>query len=273
MKRAPTLVAALAVAASVTCAIAGCTGSGVPMAPTSFVGQWKLVSGSDGDGRLTLDGTYITLTVHEGESASGRGPCGDYRMKIIGRPGPVFLSVTDETIAMCTDAKSPVLDHRYLAALHASSVGGVDGNRLSFSSPTTKLAYRRVPHLTIDEIVDIRWRAQSETFTEPDGATAHYLDPAGSLLLSGNNTFGIGVGACPALTGSWTQDAGEIILDHVSNATSKCTTPDDSQNRTDVMSALSQGFQVSVKDGTLIATNPRTHTSMSFREEGIGPDA
>jgi heat shock protein HslJ len=274
MKRAPRLLAAIAmaatVAAAVTTAVAGCS---TPAAPTStaasFAGQWVLVTGSDAVGKIALNGTYITLTVDEAESATGRGPCSDYRAKILGRPGPVFVSVTDRAIAMCTDAQSPELDHRYLADLHASSLGSVDGDYLTLSSPTTRLMYHRVPHFMIGGIVDIPWAAQYETMIQSDGSSANFNDPAGSIILMRDHTFRMSVGACPALGGHWTQDAGEIVLNHVAHATAACTTPDDNQNRTDVMSALSQGFQFSVLNGTLVTTNPRNHTFMSFRSDGI----
>lgn len=270
MKRAPMLTAVIAMAATVAAAIAGCATPGAPTnTASSFVGQWVLVTASDDAGKLPLNGTYITLTVDESESASGRGPCSDYQAKIIGRPGPVFVSVTDRAIAMCTDAQSPGLDRRYLAALHASSVGSIDGNYLTFSSPKTRLMFHRVPHFMIGGIVDIPWEAQYETLIEPDGSSAEFTDPAGAITLLHNYTFRMSVGACPGLTGRWMQDAGEIVLNHVAHATAACTTPDDDQNRTDVMSALSQGFQFSVLKGTLVTTNPRNHTFMSFRAENL----
>ncbi|HEY4269861.1 MAG TPA: META domain-containing protein [Galbitalea sp.] len=266
MKHAPMLLAAIAMAATVAAAISGCTVPGASKnTGSSFVGQWVLVSASDEVGKLPLNGTYITLTIDEGESASGRGPCSDYQAKIIGRPGPVFVSVTDRAIAMCTDSQSPQLDHRYLTALHDSSVGSIDGDDLTFSSPKTRLRYHRVAHFMIGGIVDIPWDAQYETLIEPDGSSADFSDPAGAIILLRDYTFRMSVGACPDLTGRWTQDAGEIVLDHVAHATAACTTPDDNQNRADVMSALSQGFQFSIGKGTLVTTNPRNHTFMSFR--------
>lgn len=274
MKRGPKLLAAIAMAATVAAGIAATvTGCSAPGAPSgrgaSFVGQWVLVTASDAVGKVPLNGTYITLTIDEGESATGRGPCSDYRAKILGRPGPVFVTVTHRAIALCTDPQSPDLDQRYLTDLHASSVGSVDGDYLTFSSPTTRLMYHRVAHFMIGGIVDIPWAAQYETLIEPDGSSADFSDPAGAIMLRRDHTFRMSVGACPGLTGTWAQDAGEIVLDHVAHATAACSTPDDDQNRTDVMSALGQGFQFSVLDGTLVTTNPRNHTFMSFREGNL----
>jgi len=259
------LLAALAMVGAVAATASGCASPGTPSSTaTSFVGQWVLVTGSDGQGRLPLDGTYITLTVDEAASGFGRSACSDYRAKIIGQPGPVFVSVTSKAIALCSGANYPLLDERYLADLHAASLGSVDGDYLTLSSSKTRLTFHKVPHFMIGGIVDIPWSAQFEGFTEEDGTNVQSLHPDGSLMLSSDRTFHMGVGACPDLTGTWMEDAGEIVLGHVAHADAPCDTPDDAQNRTDVMSALAQGFEPALLNGALLVTNPRNNTFMGF---------
>jgi heat shock protein HslJ len=132
-------------------ALTGC----LPMSPAHMTaprgthgieGQWRLIDGTDGGGRLDLEGSSITLTI-EGDSFSGEGPCNTYRGTLTEDIRAVDFSEMASTIRGCDPAELGVLESRYFAALEAVGAGGLSGERLSLSGvsgPLTKSAVRLV---------------------------------------------------------------------------------------------------------------------------------
>jgi heat shock protein HslJ len=259
-----------AITIALALAVAGCTSSGAENAADSrFVGQWLLVSAKDANGAVPLSGTYITLTINPSAAATGRGPCNDYTAKVIGQPGAVFVDITHRSLGLCADTILANLDQRYITDLKASSIASIGANILTFTSSTTALQYHRVAHFMIGGILDITWVATTETFRDEIG-NSYTASPAGMLLLSTNKTFTVQLGACPAIRGRWTTDAGEIVFVRSTGIDAACFTPDDAANRSSMMDALANGFQANTSDGTLNTTNPRTLAGLAFQRADLG---
>jgi heat shock protein HslJ len=168
-----TVIAALATAGIL--AITGC--STVP--PTStpdpqLLGTWHLALATDRGGTIASGAEEITLTIGDSAHTGGASPCSQYRARVTGGPGAVFVdaSFAGRNIR-CTDPALAKIDNEYIDALEATNVASLDGGLLVLSSPHTSLVYIKPTATSTGTLQNTRW-----TLVQPPDlrqSTAVYL--------------------------------------------------------------------------------------------------
>jgi heat shock protein HslJ len=254
----------LAVAIGSVILLAGCAGE--PDRPTTpdprLFGGWQLKSGTDAQGPMQLAPSTISLTIAASTAAHGRGACNNYSARIVGSLGAIFVARANmSSFAECTVPTFNALDFRYLDDLIAVRFAAVNDNTLTLSSKFATLIYQRAPDIPTESIVNTVWIAQSLSALGLN--TAFEQHPYNvTLLLARSGRFLVST-ACPAITGNWTVDAGEIVFSDASGLNSPCSDID-AGHRVEVYEVLGSGFQVNQQDHTLFVANPRASKSLLF---------
>jgi heat shock protein HslJ len=254
----------LAAAAVVVLLLAGCTsGDDRPTTPDPrLFGGWQLTSGTDAQGLMPLSFSDISLTISASTAAHGRGACNDYSGRIVGSIGAVFVAkAAMSQFTQCTASALNELDARYLDDLIAVRFAAVRTDRLTLSSRFATLVFERAGRIPVDSIVNTVWVAQSLSALGLN--TAFEKHPYNvTLLLSQNGRFLIST-ACPAITGRWSEDAGEIVFSDVTGLHAPCSDVD-TTHRFEVYDVLGNGFTVDQRAHTLFVANPRQRKSLLF---------
>ena len=256
MKRLALLACALLLAACTT----------PPDQPTTpdprLFGGWQLKSGTDAQGSMPLAPSTITLTIGASPIAHGRGACNDYSARIVGSLGAIFVARANmSSFSHCTVPAFNALDFRYLDDLIAVRFAAVTGDTLTLQSSFAKLVYQRAPDIPTNDIVNTVWVAQSISALGLN--TAFEQHPYNvTLLLSASGRFLIST-ACPAITGDWAIDAGEIVFTGVTGLHAPCSDID-TTHRFEVFDVLGNGFTVDQREHTLFVANPRQRKSLLF---------
>ena len=252
--------------AAVACALllAGCTAppdKGTTPDPRLF-GGWQLKSGTDAQGAMPLAPSTISLTIGASATAHGRGACNNYTARIVGSLGAIFVAGANmSSLANCRVPAFDALDSRYIDDLIAVRFAEVRGDTLTLQSTFAKLVFQRAPDIPISDIVNNVWVAQSLSALGLNTAFEQHPYSV-TLLLSASGRFLITT-ACPAITGTWSIDAGEIVFAGVSGLQTPCSNIDNT-HRFEVFDILGYGFTVQHRDHTLFVANPRLRTSLLF---------
>jgi heat shock protein HslJ len=259
------LAGALAIAA----ALSGCATTTVtaPASDPRLSGEWELTSATDAAGALDMPGPPITLTISAAAPPHGRGPCNDYDARIIGTTGPVFVTVTGRTTGLCNEPQLRTVEYRYLKDLDATTLATVDNGLLTLASGKTRLTYNAAATVRTSLITGKTWHITAlsladEYYNELRPAPDH-LD----LRLDKDSTFTVTT-PCSPVTGSWTVDAGEIVMTDMHMPATPCPISDFVDRATVVM-VLSHGFIPQPFGGTLILTNPRAEGALLMSDTTV----
>jgi heat shock protein HslJ len=165
------------------------------------------------------------------------------------------------SFTQCTVPSFNALDFRYLDDLLAVRFAEVRDDTLTLTSTFAKLIFVRAPDIPTNDIVNRIWVAQSLSSLGLN--TAFEQHPYNvTLLLSASGRFLIST-ACPAITGKWSIDAGEIVFSQVTGLHSPCSDID-TTHRYEAYDILGNGFTVDQRDHTLFVANPRQRKSLLF---------
>jgi photosystem II stability/assembly factor-like uncharacterized protein len=156
-----------------------------PVAATSirsYEGSWKLISGRDAQGDMSLlEGHPVTLVLEEGR-ASGSSSCNSYWLDVdIG----VRTFATHGYGGFITQVGcSGDVEQRYMAALRVADSIGLDGEELVIGGPQVELVFAPAPALA----------DKNETSEPAESATpvaeAHLITPrAGWALTNGGDLY------------------------------------------------------------------------------------
>lgn len=147
-----------AVTAALLLALTGCapaSGHDAIIDPR-LTGRWLLVGAHDDRGLLHLNGSYLSLDVGDAGAAHGTTPCEDYRARVTGGSGAVFLSVT-QGHADCIEQGVATLNSRYFRALREVTVARRSGGDLELSSPSARLEFRRRTVAPLEPLMGVTW--------------------------------------------------------------------------------------------------------------------
>jgi heat shock protein HslJ len=151
------LLAALLGSALVVLVLAGCAGAigtgggGTPPSGTgtgtgtgtvqSITGSWRLTSGTDAKGAMTLGTSAVTLTIN-GPSSGGRGGCNAFGAKTTGTTtGTIRVEVGIHTDMACVDPDIMSTESRYFAALDKVTNAALDNGILTLTGGGDTLVF------------------------------------------------------------------------------------------------------------------------------------
>jgi heat shock protein HslJ len=151
MRRGTIRRAALAAAAVVALALAGCatdagnrSGYDEETTVSDITGEWQLTKGSDADGAWNVNGTPVTLVLADG-AVSGQAPCNVFGGDLTVDGPDIGIGSISHTMMACDDDARNQLETRYLQALEkvtTAKVGGAAELRtLTLSGPDETLRF------------------------------------------------------------------------------------------------------------------------------------
>jgi heat shock protein HslJ len=259
---------ALIAAAAVALLLAACA---VP-APTidasadpRLTGQWVLQSGSDSGGRIPLVGVWINLAIGASGISGGHASCDTYSARIVGRPGPVYISATSAQTPACTDPILRLINYRYLAALRASSVATIRGNTLTLAAQSTTLTFSRVPSPSLPALTRTSWNMTLISYVGYSAdidTRPHVLAGPATIQFRQGSVVNLFTG-CSVVSGTWKLTKGELEFAHFRGANSACPAKFAS-TRQSVLNVIEDGVTVRQSAGKLTLTNPRNDNSVFF---------
>jgi heat shock protein HslJ len=247
------LVAAVLLAASCgRAADAPAPPGAAPADRSAHEGSWELVSGRGPDGAVpVLDRHPITLEI-DGSAANGRAACNLYggRVEV---DGSSFTAAGMGGTDMGCAPDVMESEARYHAALLAADRIEVAGDEMTLTGSGTELVFRRLPPVPTARLVGTTWKLESLIDGTGPDVVAVAAAPA-DLTLSDDGTFSGSTG-CRELTGSWSENGGEIFFDEM-RADGTC---EESLREQDshVVGVLGDGFPVEIEENTLTIDKPR----------------
>lgn len=233
-----------------------------------LAGEWLLSSASDHEGKLNLGDAYVTLTIRQRLSATGRGPCNNYDANLVGAPGPIFVTVVKQHFQQCPVIPHWTLDERYIADLRSATFASVTANELRLSSPHARLVFRRAPINNTTPLVGVTWAADYNNTSDTDGTVLTTSRVAGSLQFEADHSFQLTEQGCPVVTGHWAQNAGEIVVSSLKDDTDACSPLGDFRDRDYLLKAMKPGFEFILNSygSTLTLLEPKSGTAWQFEE-------
>ncbi|MCU1535547.1 MAG: putative secreted protein [Glaciihabitans sp.] len=255
---------ALAVVAVLLLALTGCASGGphVDMAPNPrLAGEWWLVSGSDGSGKLDLGSTLITMTL--GGRNAGRTPCNDYGINFSGTESLVFPHVAFTKARLCETTPLQDLEARYIAALEHVQYVRVTANNLTLTAPHIILDFSRAARVSLAHLLDRSWllaaiygRASHQFRTDESLKTSTLMLYSGGRLRA--------ITPCRHFNALYETDAGEVIPTNSSRVLLDCDRDGGDQDA-DVLRVLSNPFTVTYDSGFLVVRNQRAGLTLAYR--------
>jgi heat shock protein HslJ len=171
--------AAVALAAVLALALAGCAAPGASVSDPRLDGTWHLASASDHGLGIPIGGTAITLTVGDAKHTGGSSPCSNYAATVTGGVGVVYIRA-QLTGSKLKDCATPELDsvvRQYLAALTRTQYASIDHGALVLSSPQTNLVFVRAAATPIAALLNSQWQLYAVPTQVPAVTSGPGIDP------------------------------------------------------------------------------------------------
>lgn len=257
------------------------SGSGDVPAPSALAGDWNLVSATDADGRLDLDGPRdmdglpIALTIDGDGGFAGRTTCNSYSGTLVVVAGSVTFGPLAMTEAACQAPRLMELERRYIDALSAATTVRIDPDvQIGLGEEVGDV-------LVIGDGASVDLRFEPEGEVDPDttavagtswtltavmrGDVLAEAAGTGTLVFSPDGTALAGSGGCHCFTSAYTLSSagtgagGVVVIAGLEVAHSLCPEGTDAAETAAqedaVFGVLGDGLVV-IRDGqTLTARN------------------
>ena len=214
---------------------------------SSATGDWRYV-----DGPVTpIDGADVTVSFGVGDDGAtqigGRAACNSYGGPVEwGGDGSITVGGIAATEMACEPAVMD-LEQRFFAALAGFESFVVDGDRLSLTGPDGTWTFEPLAPPPTAELVGTTWVLSGLL----DGSTASAVAgmEAATLVLGADGTVS-GSTPCRTLSGTWTEDGGEIRFPDFA-ADGECADPVLADLDARIVTVLGDGFRVEFDGRTL----------------------
>jgi heat shock protein HslJ len=265
------VVRPLLVASAIVFALVGCTSA--PRAADSspdprLRGEWELSAAQDAYGPLNLWSTAITLTVSDTAHTGGRASCNPYRAHITGSLGVIYLTVVGHETSTCSNQTLLDLESRYLAALDNVHRASIRQDSLTLTGRKISLRFTRAQHIDLAAMTDQPWVLVGEREIGPHDLVP--ADDSSPARLRFSDTELITTTGCGVARGTWTQDAGEVVVSNFAlrSDPASCTASNRAQESI-VTRVLGSAFFVEVGPQELRLSNVRAGLQLEFVKETL----
>jgi heat shock protein HslJ len=230
-------------------------------------GQWELESAKDATGIIPLRNQLITLTIGDDDKTTGRSACSDYRAKVFGSVGALWVTATLPKVQDCGTQAQQDIEERYINVLNQVRFASITGGVLDLTAPHLSLRFQRALAIPMTLVTDRNWLL---TFVAPDSYyTSELSNPSpfpvsGATLRFNKNGTMSGTTWCTTFTARYLQNAGEIVVSKLhTRPTSGC---DQDQQGVDtyVMRVIDAGFTFQSANGQLQLSSPRAELILGF---------
>jgi len=235
--------------------------TGVPPPESELDGDWVVTSGLvHGEPVQLIEGAPITLTV-EGFELSGVAACNDYGFTAEFVDGMVDNVAPYATEIGCMAEGVTELEQLYLKSIGPSATYVVDGNTLTWQSPTATWVFTRVPPTPPSPLVGTTW-VLNGAINEFGGFSLPGIDSA-KIVFADDGTFRGSTG-CRDFTGTWTF-AADIVTTKGVTIDGECTGAFSDVDEV-VVRVLNEGFSGSI-DGDHLGAHPHEHLGLDYFAE------
>jgi heat shock protein HslJ len=262
--------AAAASIAALCCALAlaSCTPTGDHGGPDPQLrGQWELQSAKDATGTIPLKNQLITLTINGDDTTTGRSTCSDYRAKVFGSVGPLWITATLPKVQDCGTQAQQNIEERYINVLNQVRFASITGGLLDLTAPHLSLHFQRALAIPMTLVTDRNWLL---TYVAPDsyynfGLSREPPFPvSGATLRFDKDGTMSGTTWCTTFTANYVQNAGEIVLSKLRKQPTSGCTQDQEGVDSYVMRVMAAGFTFLSGDGQLQLSSPRAELELGF---------
>jgi heat shock protein HslJ len=250
-------------------ALASCASSGDQGGPDPQLrGQWELQTATDAAGTIPIRNQLISLTIAEDDSTYGRSTCSDYRAKVFGSVGALWITATLPKVENCGTQIQQDIEERYINDLNQVRFASVTGGLLDLTGPNLSLHFQRALNVPPTLVTDRNWYLQvvmPDSYYGPSDLAP--IPAIGATLRFNSNRTMSGSTSCSRFGAHWEQNAGEIVLSGMTlEPTSSC---DETQLGVDsyVLRVIKSGFGFQSENGQLQLVSPRAELRLQFTTE------
>lgn len=269
MRRLRRVAAASTAALVCGLALASCAASGDQGGPDPQLrGQWELQTATDAAGTIPIRNQLISLTIADDRTTFGRSTCSDYRARVFGSVGALWITATLPKVENCGTQIQQDIEERYINDLNQVRFAAVTGGLLDLTGPNLSLHFQRALNVPPTLVIDRNWYLQFAMADSYYGTSEPAaIDAMGATLRFNSNGTMSGTTWCSRFGAHWEQNAGEVVLSRLTlEPTSSC---DESQLGVDsyVMRVIKSGFTFESENGQLQLVSPRAELELQFTTE------
>jgi heat shock protein HslJ len=228
-------------------------------------GQWELQSATDEGGAIPLANQLITLTIDGDNTTTGRSTCSDYTAHVYGSVSSLWVTASLPRVQNCGIQVQQDIEFRYINDLNQVRTSTITDGVLHLLAPGIDLQFHRALTIPLTLVVDRTWNLAT---VAPDSyyATATSVpdtETGATLRFSRDGTL-TGRTSCNTFTARYEQNAGEIVVSHLTQKNTGCGRTEGSAAQTHLLLVLNSGFTFLSGAGALTISSPRAELSLGF---------
>jgi heat shock protein HslJ len=228
-------------------------------------GQWELQSATDQSGTIPLANQLISLTIDGDNSTAGRSTCSDYTAHVYGNVSTLWVTASLPTAQNCGTEIQQAIEYRYITDLNQVRTSTLTGGVLHLLAPGIDLQFHRALTVPLELVVGKTWNLAT---VAPDSyyATTNPIpeqETGASIRFSPDGTL-TGKTSCNTFTARYKQNAGEIVVNKLSQRSNGCSGAEASAAQTHLLLVLTSGFTFLSGVSDLKISSPRAELSLGF---------
>jgi heat shock protein HslJ len=228
-------------------------------------GQWELQSATDTAGSIPLANQLISLTIDGDTTTAGRSTCSNYRARVYGNVTSLWVTASLPRAENCGIQAQQDIEHRYIDDLNQVRTSSLSGGVLDLMAPGIDLRFVRALAVPTTLVVERTWHL---TTVRPDSyygnSNSAYYSIGGATLRLGADGTMTGTTGCHSFTANYSQNAGEIVADHlVEHPSGDCESMSPTADAV-LLQVVRAGFTFFSESGALSISSPRAQLTLDF---------